>query len=183
MPDTIDPPEDEKLLGIRVIEDIDEPWVQYEGADFYSALVGDSMIGEDSRLTTASRKQLKPSSFADPENKAYPVHDASHARNALVRFIQFGRRKYQGAKRRSVAARILAACRRFGVKVSDAVRKRLLGDSEMDSELLSSIDSMSLRGLVISHRMWHQQYGYDAEDTDMEHDALILAIQRFREKK
>lgn len=36
-------------------------------------------------LTAAKRNALKPSSFVFPERKAYPIHDISHARNALAR--------------------------------------------------------------------------------------------------
>lgn len=42
------------------------------------------------KLTTKQRNKLPPSAFADPEDRAYPVPDASHARNALARVSQFG---------------------------------------------------------------------------------------------
>jgi hypothetical protein len=60
-------------------------------------------------LTTAGRKRIKKSSFALP-GRRYPIHDASHARNALARVAQHGtpsevskvraavRRKYPGIK-------------------------------------------------------------------------------------
>jgi hypothetical protein len=41
-------------------------------------------------LTTKERKRLPKSSFAVPGKRAYPVEDASHARNALARVSQFG---------------------------------------------------------------------------------------------
>jgi hypothetical protein len=61
------------------------------------------------KLTTAGRKRIKKSSFALP-GRRYPIHDASHARNALARVSQHGtpseknrvraavRRKYPGIK-------------------------------------------------------------------------------------
>lgn len=41
-------------------------------------------------LTGKKRKALPTSSFAIPEKRAYPIHDESHARNALARVAQFG---------------------------------------------------------------------------------------------
>jgi hypothetical protein len=60
-------------------------------------------------LTAKARKKIKPSNFALP-GRRYPIHDASHARNALTRVAQHGspsekkkvkaavRRKYPGIK-------------------------------------------------------------------------------------
>jgi len=36
-------------------------------------------------LTTKRRKKLREAAFAIPERRAYPIHDAAHARNALAR--------------------------------------------------------------------------------------------------
>lgn len=40
-------------------------------------------------LTTKARNALKSGSFALP-GRRYPIHDASHARNALSRVSQYG---------------------------------------------------------------------------------------------
>lgn len=42
------------------------------------------------KLTYAARKKLKKGSFALPGKRAYPIENASHARNALARVSQFG---------------------------------------------------------------------------------------------
>lgn len=42
------------------------------------------------KLTAKRRKKLPPSQFAVPGKKAYPVHDAAHAKAALARVAQFG---------------------------------------------------------------------------------------------
>lgn len=42
------------------------------------------------KLTTKRRKALPRSSFAIPEERAYPIHDMAHARNALARVAQHG---------------------------------------------------------------------------------------------
>ena len=42
------------------------------------------------KLTTKQRNSLGASSFAIPSRRAYPLQDASHARNALARVAQHG---------------------------------------------------------------------------------------------
>lgn len=42
------------------------------------------------RLTSKQRNKLPTKSFAEPGKRAYPINDASHARNALSRVSQFG---------------------------------------------------------------------------------------------
>lgn len=41
-------------------------------------------------LTTSERHALPKSDFAIPESRSYPIHNESHARNALARVSQFG---------------------------------------------------------------------------------------------
>jgi hypothetical protein len=41
-------------------------------------------------LSTARRERLPDSAFAIPERRAYPIHDRTHARNALARVSQHG---------------------------------------------------------------------------------------------
>ena len=43
-----------------------------------------------SKLTSAGRKRLKKSSFAEPGKRAYPIDTANRGRNALARVSQFG---------------------------------------------------------------------------------------------
>jgi hypothetical protein len=45
---------------------------------------------EEAPLTAEKRKKLSKSDFAIPEDEAYPIHDESHARNALARVSQHG---------------------------------------------------------------------------------------------
>src|SRR5262245_31685778 len=42
------------------------------------------------KLTAAARNKLPSSSFAVPEKDGYPIHDRSHAQNALARVSQHG---------------------------------------------------------------------------------------------
>ena len=63
-------------------------------------------------LSTKSRKALPKSAFGMPARRAYPLEDASHARNALARVSQHGspsekakvraavKRKYPGIKQK-----------------------------------------------------------------------------------
>jgi len=41
-------------------------------------------------LTTAQRKKLASSQFAMPKKRKYPIHNITHARNALARVSQYG---------------------------------------------------------------------------------------------
>jgi hypothetical protein len=57
------------------------------------------------KLTTAKRKALPKKSFAVPSKDGYPIHDASHARNALARVSQHGSSAEKAAVRRKVKAK------------------------------------------------------------------------------
>jgi hypothetical protein len=56
------------------------------------------------KLSAAGRKKIATSSFAIPERRAYPIHDITHARNALARVSQHGsaeeKRRVRAAVRR-----------------------------------------------------------------------------------
>lgn len=45
---------------------------------------------EEAELSAGERDKLSDSDFAIPEQRAYPIHDESHARNALARVSQHG---------------------------------------------------------------------------------------------
>jgi hypothetical protein len=42
------------------------------------------------KLTSKARKKLPKTAFAIPSEEAYPIHDETHARNALARVAQHG---------------------------------------------------------------------------------------------
>lgn len=79
-------------------------------------------------LSTARRNDLPASAFACPEKRLYPIHDAAHVRNALARIADPSNDQCGKAK-------ILAAARRFGIKVSGKallpVKAQALDDEEM----------------------------------------------------
>ncbi len=54
------------------------------------------------KLTARGRKRIKKGNFALPEKKAYPIHDISHARNALARVAQHGTASEKARVRRAV---------------------------------------------------------------------------------
>ena len=41
------------------------------------------------KLTTKARNKLSASSFADPKDRAYPIEDKAHARNAKARASEY----------------------------------------------------------------------------------------------
>ncbi len=53
-------------------------------------LMGLNDMATAKKLTTKSRDNLPSSAFAIPSERAYPIHDLNHARNALARVSQHG---------------------------------------------------------------------------------------------
>lgn len=58
---------------------------------------------ELAELTTKARKKLPKSAFAIPEDHEYPIHDETHARNALARVSQHGTPQEKARVRAAVA--------------------------------------------------------------------------------
>ena len=56
------------------------------------------------KLTSTGRKRIKKSNFALEGNR-YPIHDISHARNALARVSQHGTSSEKATVRRKVRAK------------------------------------------------------------------------------
>jgi len=56
-------------------------------------------------LSAHERKKLPKSDFAIPEDRAYPIHDEIHARNALARVSQFGSESEKARVRAAVHRR------------------------------------------------------------------------------
>lgn len=56
-------------------------------------------------LTTKSRKQLDDSDFVFPKDRRYPIHDKSHAQNALARVEQHGTPEEKAEVKRKVKQR------------------------------------------------------------------------------
>ena len=56
------------------------------------------------KLTAKGRRKIKGSNFALP-GRRYPIHDASHARNALSRVSQHGTDKEKARVRAAVKRR------------------------------------------------------------------------------
>jgi len=60
----------------------------------------------------------KPSQYADPQDKAYPLDTAARVRNAASRFAQ-NKQRYSPSKRAEIARRIKAAEKRMGIGKSN----------------------------------------------------------------
>lgn len=56
-------------------------------------------------LNAAARNALKTSDFALPKERAYPIHDAAHARDALSRVAQYGTPEEKAKVRAAVKRR------------------------------------------------------------------------------
>jgi len=57
---------------------------------------------QEKELTTKERKALPKKSFVFPDKRAYPIHDRSHATNALARVEQFGTEGEKAKVRKAV---------------------------------------------------------------------------------
>jgi hypothetical protein len=66
------------------------------------------------KLSSRGRKALKRSSFAILGKRAYPIHDRSHAANALARVSQHGSASQKAKVRAAVCRRYpgLPSCKR-----------------------------------------------------------------------
>ena len=67
------------------------------------------------KLSTKERKSLPTKDFAVPGKRAYPVNDASHARNALARVSQHG----TPAEKSEVRAKVRSKFPGIGQKLGD----------------------------------------------------------------
>jgi uncharacterized protein YbjQ (UPF0145 family) len=77
------------------------------GAEF---VVGVAL--QEEALTAKKRKKLPKKSFAIPETESYPIHDESHARNALARVSQHGTPE----EKKRVRAAVKRRYKKIGVK-------------------------------------------------------------------
>jgi len=77
---------------------------------------GSGRLETQEKLTQSQRDALPDSAFADPKRRRFPMHDPSHARNALARM------KHAGPK---VKEKIVNKAERKGVDVSEDVKERV----------------------------------------------------------
>lgn len=93
-----------------------------------------SQIGKSGKTKRKGGKDLPSSDFAyvgdkeDPSTWKLPIHDAAHCRNALARFNQT--KGIPAGEKDKVHARIVAACKKFGIDVDKEKEKvvALYGD-------------------------------------------------------
>ena len=78
---------------------------------------------EHGKLTTADKNDLPDSAFAFPKQRKEPMTDASHVRNALVRFDQV--KDVSDADRDLAFANIQKAAKHYDVEVNEKSWKEL----------------------------------------------------------
>lgn len=74
---------------------------------------------EKRRLTTEARSKLPDSAFVFPAERRYPIHDRSHARNALARVSQHGTPDEKARVRAAVARRYPGMGKKKAEKAED----------------------------------------------------------------
>lgn len=72
------------------------------------------------KLRAKSRKKMPKKSFAIPSKKKYPIHDKSHARNALSRVAQHG----TPAEKKQVRAKVKRKYPSIGKGGKSTAKKR-----------------------------------------------------------
>jgi hypothetical protein len=72
------------------------------------------MIINEAELTAKKRKRLDDNSFGLPDERKFPLNDAAHVKSAIAYF-----RYCPAAKKKALAKRILAAAKKFGVKIDE----------------------------------------------------------------
>lgn len=75
-----------------------------------------------SDLSTDARKALPDSAFALPAKRKFPIHDASHVRNAAARYAQ-NKAEFSPAERKTIERNLARAKKRFGIDAKPAGRK------------------------------------------------------------
>lgn len=82
---------------------------------------------ENPVLTAAERRELATKDFAWPEHRAYPVHDAAHAKNALARLNQaYDAKTISKKDYRHVYQNVMKAYARFGLETRTLPRVPML---------------------------------------------------------
>jgi hypothetical protein len=70
------------------------------------------------KLTTPVRDRISATKFAFPKQRKEPLENASHVRNAVVRFKQV--KGVTEAERRAAWKRIQSAAKRYGVELEES---------------------------------------------------------------
>lgn len=105
-------------------------------------------------ITTRRRNELPESSFADPANRAYPIHDSAHVRNAAARLEQ-QKGSMSPAKYAQIKARIARAAKKFGIdsqynkRAATTKRLHIRADIANGGSLHVSHHAMSAEGATV----------------------------------
>jgi hypothetical protein len=95
-----------KILGVREIPDVYEELLEEQRMNNLKLIKYNKPVREKiaGLLTQRGRNQIKSGNFALPGGR-YPIHDISHARNALARVAQHGTQSEQSAVKSAVKSR------------------------------------------------------------------------------
>ena len=107
------------------------------------------------RLSSAARSALRPSQFALPEDRALPIHDAAHVRNAAARLEQLRLgRSLTRAEYNEAHKRILRAEKRFGTARAQRERGASLRDAvDLWNESPMTIEQLYDKGYIDSREV------------------------------
>ena len=89
---------------------------------------GENVPRQSEGMSTADKDRLADEEFAFPRERKEPLSDAQHVRTAVARFDQV--EGVSDAERDEAWRRILAAAKRYRVKVSESDWRELFQDGE-----------------------------------------------------
>ena len=112
---------------------------EYQKSLLVEEKYSDKLVEENStsklveeRLTYKQRKALPTKVFAWPEKRKYPIHDAAHARNAMVRLnAELNKGNVTKSQYNKIRSRILSAYLKFGIKPRKHPLKVVKGRKEV----------------------------------------------------
>ena len=185
---TMGTPREDKKKGGGGKEEEDEMSVGRVGGDRAAAPAAEKRQAKTKRV---AGKDLSASQFAfvgdknDTSTWKLPIHDASHVRNALARFNQV--KGLSEGQKKSAYRKILAAAKKFGIKVSEQnsaalykaetaadaraiLRDMNIDDDGDDDELLVDCLVTARRGCelvaaTLSTCLWNFWEGGDNDET------------------
>ena len=103
-----------------------DKWTKDDWLNWYRHLEETEYEVGEAELSYAARKKLPTGAFCDPANRAYPAHDAKHVRAGLQRLSQFAS-SMSPARRTRIFNCLSRRAKKYGIEVSDDVRKKLRG--------------------------------------------------------
>jgi len=101
-------------------------WTRDDWLNWYRRLEETEYEVGEAVLSYKARQKLPSKAFCDPKKRAYPAHDAKHVKAGLQRLSQFAK-SMSPARRIRIFNCLSKRAKKYGIEISDDVRKKLRG--------------------------------------------------------